>query len=138
MTGLRGVNGVDAKTAGLVRCTGKDFEIQSHAATLYANAARLESRVFGATVLGATCFRTSPLVAVFPHGMRTRRNTSLHATRHFFGVAAGDAAPVGAAVAFTADSSFKVNFQWASAFFSPIFASTMTEQESPCSGCVTW
>ncbi len=31
----------------------------------------------------------------------------------------------------------QVNFQWASAFFPPIFASTMTEQESPCSGCVT-
>ena len=67
MTGLRGVNGVDAKTAGLVRCARKDFEIQSHAATLYANAARLESRVFAA-LFGATCFRTSPLVAVFPMG----------------------------------------------------------------------
>ena len=64
MTGLRGVNGVDAKTAGLVRCAGKDFEIQSHAATLYANAARLESRVLATVLFGATCFRTSPLVAV--------------------------------------------------------------------------
>src|SRR4029434_7871517 len=73
----------------------------------------------------------------FSHGRRTRNNTPLHAIRHFFGVAAGDAAPMGVAVAFTADSPFKVNFQWASAFFSPIFASTMTEQESPCSDCVT-
>src|SRR4030095_5223191 len=59
MTGLRGVNGVDAKTTGLVRCTGKNFEIQSHAATLYANAARLESRVFGNHRPRAACVRTS-------------------------------------------------------------------------------
>ena len=116
------MNGVDAKTAGLVRCTGKNFEIQSHAATLYANAARLESRVF---------WESPSSGGVRPHVSRP------HATRHFFGVAAGDIAPVGAAVAFPADSFFKANFQWASAFFSPIFASMMIEQESPCSGCVT-
>ena len=47
-----------------VRRTGKDFEIQGHAATLYANGARLESRVLGPN-FGATCSRTSPLVAIF-------------------------------------------------------------------------
>ena len=85
---------------------------------LYMQTPRDWNREFlGSTVLGATCFRTSPLVAVFSHGMRPCGNTPLHASHHFFGVAAGEAAPVGVAVAFTADSCFKVKDHWASAFF---------------------
>ena len=57
--------------------------------------------------------------------------------RYFFGVGDGEVAPAGASLASTAPS-FRVKAQCASAFFPPIFASTMTEQESPCSGCVTW
>ena len=36
MAGLRGVNGVDAKPARLIRRARKDFEIQTHGASLYA------------------------------------------------------------------------------------------------------
>ena len=35
-------------------------------------------------------------------------------------------------------AGFRLKVQCASAFFPPIFASTITVQESPCSGCVTW
>src|SRR5689334_15702423 len=45
MSGLGGMNGIDAETAGLVRGAREDFEIQTHAATLKAKTSRVESEV---------------------------------------------------------------------------------------------
>src|SRR5260370_34251918 len=111
MPGLRGVDGIDAKTAGLIGRAREDCEIQAHFASLYAKRSGMESRVSA-----------------------IRLTIKL---RYFFGVGADEVAEGGAFFDFAA-ASLRVKDQCASAFLPPIFASTLTEQVSPCSDWVTW
>lgn len=105
------MNGIDGKTAGLVRSPGEYFEIQTHPLTLYAKRLGMELRVW---------------LALPDDGLR-----------YFFGDGAGAAAGGVAALFAAAAPSLTAKDHCASAFFPPIFASTITETLSPCSGWVT-